>query len=67
VKKNIGGDDRLDDSNINVDTDRDGVVTLRGTVSSNADRERAVDIARRTDGVRKVIDSLNVRAPVERR
>lgn len=67
VKTNISGDDRLDDSNINVDTDRDGVVTLRGTVSSNADRARAVDIARRTDGVRKVVDSLNVRAPVERR
>ena len=54
-------------SGINVDTDRDGVVTLRGTVSSSADRARAVDIARRTDGVRKVVDSLNVRAPVERR
>jgi hypothetical protein len=57
----------LDDSNINVDTDRDGVVTLRGSVSSDADRARAVDIARRTDGVRKVVDSLTVRAPVERR
>lgn len=67
VKTSIGGDDRLNDSNIDVDTNRDGVVTLRGTVASEADRARAVDIARRTDGVRRVVDALSVRAPVERR
>jgi osmotically-inducible protein OsmY len=67
VKTSILGDDLLDKSDINVDTDRDGVVTLRGTVASEAARARAIEIARRTEGVRKVVDALAVRAPVERR
>jgi hyperosmotically inducible protein len=44
---------------IDVDT-RDGVVTLSGRVGSAAERARAEDIARRTDGVKAVHNELTV-------
>ena len=44
---------------INVDT-KDGVVTLSGTVESEAAKSRAEQIARNTDGVRDVRDNLGV-------
>jgi osmotically-inducible protein OsmY len=43
-----------------VDT-TDGVVTLSGRVDSAAARERAVQLARETAGVRSVTDQLQVR------
>jgi len=49
-------EDTLDRSNIDVDT-RNGVVTLSGTVVSDAGRRRAVEIARTTDGVKSVTDT----------
>jgi osmotically-inducible protein OsmY len=52
-------EDLLSDSHIDVDTD-DHVVTLNGTVKSAAGRARAVEIARMTDGVTKVVDNLKV-------
>jgi osmotically-inducible protein OsmY len=36
-------------------------VTLRGTVESKAERDRAVALARETDGVTRVIDELQMR------
>ncbi|HTL46382.1 MAG TPA: BON domain-containing protein [Vicinamibacterales bacterium] len=44
---------------VNVDT-KDGVVTLSGTVDSQAARDRAEQIARNTDGVKDVRDNLAV-------
>jgi osmotically-inducible protein OsmY len=41
-------------------TTSDGVVTLTGTVDSEAERRHAVAIARNTDGVRDVRDDLRV-------
>lgn len=64
VKTKILADDLLDKSEINVDTDKDGVVTLKGTVPSGAAESRALELARTTEGVRKVVDRLDVRAPV---
>jgi osmotically-inducible protein OsmY len=49
----------LDGSEIEVYT-RDGVVTLGGTVDAEPARARAVSLAMRTDGVRRVIDELRV-------
>jgi osmotically-inducible protein OsmY len=46
---------------INVDT-RDGAVTLRGTIDSEAERRQALMIARNTDGVRSVDDQLTIGA-----
>jgi hyperosmotically inducible protein len=51
----------LDDSDIDVDVTK-GVVTLSGTVRSEAGRNRAVAIAKATDGVKNVKDSLKVTA-----
>lgn len=55
------GDDRLKDSEIDVAT-KDGIVTLTGTVLTSAGRARAVELARSTDGVKRVANLLVVRA-----
>lgn len=49
----------LKDSSINVDTSA-RVVTLRGTVATNAARVKAEEIASRTSGVTKVVNELVV-------
>ena len=49
----------LDDSNIDVDVDRN-VVTLNGTVKSKEAKTKAVAIARATDGVKSVRDNLKI-------
>ena len=54
------GEDVLDGSDIDVDT-KDNVVTLKGTVRSEAARARAKLLAERTDGVKSVRDELVVR------
>jgi osmotically-inducible protein OsmY len=50
----------LKGSNINVDTNN-YVVTLKGTVGSDAARVRAIAIARSTEGVKRVVDQLVVK------
>jgi hyperosmotically inducible protein len=55
----MASDDTVKASEINVDT-HNHVVTLNGTVGSNAERERAVMIARNTNGVNSVVDNLRV-------
>ena len=59
VKTRFAGVDVLKGSDINVDCDKH-VVTLKGTVPSEAARARALDIAKRTEGVRDVVDRLTV-------
>jgi len=54
------GEDALKDSDINVDT-KDNVVTLKGTVKSAAGKARAVALAKNTDGVKNVVDQLQVK------
>lgn len=49
----------LKGSDINVDSD-DHVVTLKGTVMSEAGRTRAVAIAKDTKGVKRVVDHLTI-------
>ena len=56
-------EDALSGSDIDVDTNA-GVVTLNGTVATEAGRTRAVAIAKATDGVKSVNDKLRV-APAE--
>ncbi len=46
--------------NIRVDTDRDGVVWLSGTVNSEDEASRVLTIARNTEGVKSVSSSLRV-------
>lgn len=52
-------EDALENSDIDVDVNA-GVVTLNGTVASAAGRTRAVAIAKSTEGVKNVKDSLKV-------
>jgi osmotically-inducible protein OsmY len=54
------GEDALKGSDINVDT-KDHVVTLTGTVKSAAGRARAMQLAKDTDGVTKVVDKLAIK------
>ena len=57
-------EDALDGSNIDVDTVK-GVVTLSGTVATEAGRARALAIAKSTDGAKSVVDKLRI-GPAER-
>ena len=52
-------DDALENSDIDVDTNR-GLVTLHGTVATQLARERAAAIAAATDGVTSVKNNLRV-------
>jgi hyperosmotically inducible protein len=52
-------EDTLEGSDIDVDTNK-GVVTLKGTVTGDAGKARAVAIAKATDGVNSVVDSLRI-------
>jgi osmotically-inducible protein OsmY len=61
VKTRLAGVDVLKGSDINVDCDAK-VVTLKGTVPSEAARARAIDIAKRTEGVKDVVDRLTIGA-----
>ncbi len=57
VKGRFMDEDLLKGSDINVDCDQH-IVTLKGTVASQAGRDRAVELARGTKGVQKVVDRL---------
>ena len=54
-------DDAVKGRRIDVSTNN-GVVTLAGQVQSEAEKERAMNIARQTEGVRRVEDRLRVTA-----
>jgi hyperosmotically inducible protein len=59
VKTKFVGEDALKHSHISVST-KDNVVTLTGTVASEAGRERAIAIVKATDGVKDVVDKLTI-------
>jgi osmotically-inducible protein OsmY len=52
-------DDEVKGLDIDVDTN-EGVVTLSGTVRSEAERRQALALARNTEGVREVVDKLQL-------
>jgi osmotically-inducible protein OsmY len=54
-------DDSIDAATIDVDTDG-SVVTLTGRVDSQAQKERALRLARETESVTSVVDRLTVDA-----
>jgi hyperosmotically inducible periplasmic protein len=59
IKSKMALDDSVQARRIDVSTDH-GVVTVSGTVRSREERDRAVQLARETDGVTRVIDHLTV-------
>lgn len=60
VKVEIFGDETLKSSEINVETFK-GVVQLSGFVNSQADINRAVEVARRVNGVTAVRNDMRVK------
>jgi hyperosmotically inducible protein len=59
VKTKLAADDTVKAYQIDVDT-ANGVVTLTGIVEAPAAKEKAVTIARGTDGVKDVVDRITV-------
>ena len=59
VHERFVSDDLLKDSDISVSTENH-VVTLKGTVMGQAGRAKATTIARRTEGVRRVVNQLTI-------
>lgn len=59
VHSEMVDEDVLDGSNIDVDV-KNGVVTLQGTVPSEAARARALEVSRKNDGVKNVVDQLRI-------
>lgn len=60
IKAKMALDDSVKASAINVTT-HGTTVTLSGTVESTAERDRAMSLARETEGVTQVIDDLHMR------
>ena len=60
IKSKMALDDSVKALDINVDTAK-GVVTVSGTVRSQAERHRALQLAKETNGVRDVVDKLIVK------
>jgi len=60
IKSKMALDDHVEARDINIDTSAT-IVTLTGIVKSNDERDRAVRLARDTEGVTKVVDRLQVR------
>jgi osmotically-inducible protein OsmY len=61
VKTKLLADTKVSGTKIDVDT-KGGVVTLTGTVKSEAEKVKAIQIARDTKGVQRVEDQLMVHA-----
>jgi hypothetical protein len=59
VKTKLAADDTVKAYQVDVDT-QNRVVTLSGNVETSLAKERALAIARETDGVRDVIDQIRV-------
>jgi len=60
VKTNLTADETVKAAQINVGVQKK-VVTLSGTVDTSAVKERAVALARNTDGVAEVVDQITIK------
>ena len=61
IKAQLASDPSKGLSHIDVDTDDHGVVTLKGKVPTQDAADRAISIARATEGVRMVKSALKVK------
>jgi osmotically-inducible protein OsmY len=64
IKSKMALDDNVEASAIKVDTSG-SIVTLTGVVASAHERDRALDLARETQGVTRVVDKLRIRKTAE--
>jgi hyperosmotically inducible periplasmic protein len=61
IKSKLAAEHLTSVGRIHVDTDKDGVVWLSGSARSQAAIDKAVDIARGTEGVRNVKNDLVIK------
>jgi len=61
IKAKMALDDRVKALDLNVDT-TNGVVTVNGHVRTAAERERAIQLAQETEGVKQVVDRILIDA-----
>jgi hyperosmotically inducible periplasmic protein len=59
IKAKMALDDTVKALDLNIDT-VDGVVTVTGKVRTSAERDRALALARETNGVKRVVDRTSV-------
>src|SRR5438128_4736170 len=59
VKSKLAGDPQTSAIKIGVQTNA-GVVTLSGTVPTDAEKDKAEQIAKNTDGVKRVVNDIRV-------
>ena len=64
VKSSLIADTMVAARKIDVDT-KDGVVTLTGTVESNAEKMQAVEVARKIENAKRVQDRITVQAKTQ--
>jgi len=62
VQTRLKWDDLLEDASVRVRSDKNGVVTLSGKVKNEMQRKRAIVLADSTQGVKKVIDGMELDA-----
>jgi len=60
IKSKLIAEPEIRSLNIDVDVHK-GIVTLTGVVGETYQKKRAIEIARATDGTRKVVDNLKVK------
>lgn len=60
VKAKLAAEDLATTVNVSVDTDKDGIVWLSGSTKTRADADKAVSIARATEGVSTVKDQIKI-------
>ena len=59
VKATLLADTAVSGLKIDVDT-KDGIVTLNGMVATKAEADRALSLARQSDGVKRVVNNLRI-------
>lgn len=60
IKARLMEAEDIDSLFIRVDTDNNGAVVLTGTVKTEAEKDRALNIAHSVDGVKEVLNKLEV-------
>lgn len=60
IKAKMALDDHVKAFDLNVDTSA-GVVTVSGRVRTDAEKKRALELARDTEGITKVVDRIQIR------
>jgi hyperosmotically inducible protein len=60
IKSKLAAEHPASAKHIKVDTDKNGVVWLSGTTDTQAEADKAVEIARNTEGVKSVNTKLTV-------